>query len=446
MALHFDRSEPGVWLSAGLHVAILIAGVLSFSSTKLPDADEGIPVEVITDNQFSEITKGELSATKPQPDPKPRVDRQAETHQERDPGEAKTDAPAPPKRPADMAVADEQVEAPAAASAPPPPPPQRLAQVQPEAAAAPPPPAPPARPDTSKADAARAEAAKAEAAKAEAAEKAEEQKLEAEAIERAKVEAQKKAEVKAQAEAKAKADAEAKAKAVAKAKAEAEAKAIAEAKAQAEMKALADAAAKDAADAKAKAEAEHHKKIADAKAKAQADARAKALADARAKADAEAKARKQAELADKFSAGDIRQLLASKEPSQSTGATGREVNKTASLGTATGSSQRLNPSQRDQLMGLLRDQLHRCWQAPMAAQSADKPPVPSVRVRLNQDGSLAGDPSVMNPSSDPLFRSIADSATRATRRCAPLKIPAQFAPFYQDWRDLVVNFDPREMG
>jgi colicin import membrane protein len=446
MALHFDRSEPGVWLSAGLHVAILIAGVLSFSSTKLPDADEGIPVEVITDNQFSEITKGELSATKPQPDPKPRVDRQAETHQERDPGEAKTDAPAPPKRPADMAVADEQVEAPAAASAPPPPPPQRLAQVQPEAAAAPPPPAPPARPDTSKADAARAEAAKAEAAKAEAAEKAEEQKLEAEAIERAKVEAQKKAEVKAQAEAKAKADAEAKAKAVAKAKAEAEAKAIAEAKAQAEMKALADAAAKDAADAKAKAEAEHHKKIADAKAKAQADAKAKALADARAKADAEAKARKQAELADKFSAGDIRQLLASKEPSQSTGATGREVNKTASLGTATGSSQRLNPSQRDQLMGLLRDQLHRCWQAPMAAQSADKPPVPSVRVRLNQDGSLAGDPSVMNPSSDPLFRSIADSATRATRRCAPLKIPAQFAPFYQDWRDLVVNFDPREMG
>lgn len=445
MALTFDRSEPGVWLSAGVHVALLVVGVLSFTSTPLPSADEGIPVEVITDNQFSEITKGDLSATKPQPDPKPRADRQADVKQERDPGEAKHDTPSPPKRPAEMKVADEQVE-PAAA---PPPPPVRVAEAKPEVA--PPPATPPARPDTSKADAAKAQAAaaaaaaKAEAAKAEA----EEQKIEAEAIERAKVDAQKKADAKAQADAKAKAEADAKAKAqaakaVADAKAAADAKA--EAKAEAEMKALADAAAKEAADAKAKAEAEHQKKVADAKAKAEADAKAKLLAQAKAKSDAEAKAKKQAELADKFSAGDIRQLLASKEPSQSTGATAREVSKTASLGTATGSSQRLNPSQRDQLMGLLRDQLHRCWQAPMAVQNSGSPPVPSVRVKLNQDGSLASDPTIMNSSSDTLFRTVADSATRATRRCAPLKIPAQFAPFYQDWKDLVVNFDPRDMG
>ncbi|HEV7875006.1 MAG TPA: cell envelope integrity protein TolA, partial [Enterovirga sp.] len=220
----------------------------------------------------------------------------------------------------------------------------------------------------------------------------------------------------------------------------------AEAKAQAELKALAEAAAAKAeAESKAKAEAAQ-KALAEAKAKAEADAKAKALAMARAKAEAEAKARKQAELADKFDAGDIRQLLASKAPSQSAGAAAPEINKTASLGTATGSAQRLNPSQRDQLMGLLRDQLHRCWQAPMASQGNDKPPVPSVRVKLNQDGSLAAEPAVMNPSSDALFRTVADSATRATRRCAPLKIPAQFAPYYQDWKDLVVNFDPREMG
>ena len=69
-----------------------------------------------------------------------------------------------------------------------------------------------------------------------------------------------------------------------------------------------------------------------------------------------------------------------------------------------------------------------------------------MRVKLNQDGSLAAEPVVMNPSGDQLFRSVADSATRATRRCAPLKIPAQFVPFYNDWRDLVVNFDPRQVG
>jgi colicin import membrane protein len=381
--LTFNRSEPGLWLSGGAHVALFLAGVLSFSSAKLPDADEGIPVEVITDNQFSEITKGELQAKQPQPVPKPRAERQADTRQERDPGEAKQDAPAPPKRPAEMKVAEEEAS--------PPPPAQHVAEAKPEAA-----PPPPARPPAD--------------AKAEAQKLAE--KLEAEAIEHAKLEAAKKAE----------------------------------AKAQAELKALAEAAAAKAeAESKAKAEAAQ-KALAEAKAKAEADAKAKALATAKAKAEAEAKARKQAELADKFDAGDIRQLLASKAPSQSAGAAAPEINKTASLGTATGSAQRLNPSQRDQLMGLLRDQLHRCWQAPMASQGNDKPPVPSVRVKLNQDGSLAAEPAVMNPSSDALFRTVADSATRATRRCAPLKIPAQFAPYYQDWKDLVVNFDPREMG
>jgi colicin import membrane protein len=395
--LTFDRSEPGLWLSGGAHVALFLVGVLSFSSTKLPDADEGIPVEVITDNQFSEITKGELQAKQPQPVPKPRAERQADTRQERDPGEAKQDAPAPPKRPAEMKVAEEEAAAPPSA--------EKVAE------AAPPPP-------PSRAEAAKAEAAKAEAAKAEAQKLTE--KLEAEAIENAKLEAAKKAE------------ADAKARADAKAKAEAKA---AEAKAQAELKALAEA-AKAEAEAKAKAEAARQKAVAEAK----------TLAHAKAKAEAEAKARKQAELADKFDAGDIRQLLASKAPSQSAGAAAPEINKTASLGTASGNAQRLNPSQRDQLMGLLRDQLHRCWQAPMASQGNDKPPVPSVRVKLNQDGSLAAEPAVMNPSSDALFRTVADSATRATRRCAPLKIPAQFAPYYQDWKDLVVNFDPREMG
>ena len=411
LRLPFDRTQPGAWISGGLHGAILLAAVFGLASAKLPDADEGIPVEVMTESQFSEMTKGERQADKVQPDPKPRVERVADTRVERDPGEAKRDAPAPPRRPAEMKLAEEQTEA---ASAPPPSPPQRVAEVKPET------PAPPSRPDTSKADAAKA-AAKLAEARAEEAERQAEQR-EAEALERARVE-------KAKAEAKAKAVAEAKAKAEADAKADLETK----------LKAVA------AAEAKAKAEAEKQKQLADAKAKAEADAKAKALAQAKAKADQEAKARKQAEAADKFSPGDIRALLASKEASQSTGSTGREVQRTASLGTATGTSQRLNPSQRDQLIGILSEQLHRCWQVPIAAQSADKPPVPSVRVKLNQDGSLAADPVVMNTGDD-LFRTVADSATRATRRCAPLRIPAQFIPFYSDWRDLVVNFDPRALG
>src|SRR4051794_34497685 len=42
-------------------------------------------------------------------------------------------------------------------------------------------------------------------------------------------------------------------------------------------------------------------------------------------------------------------------------------------------AQGLNPSQRNALIGLLRDQLHLCWKAPIAAKGAVNPPVPTVR-------------------------------------------------------------------
>jgi colicin import membrane protein len=338
------------------HAAILGAGLLTLTSAAFPPADEGIPVEVITENQFSEITRGEKTAKEVKPDANPRVDRVAETQEQRDPGEAERDVPAPPTRPAEAKVDDQEDVAVAA-------------------------PTPPARPEPAP------EPPRREAEKKPGPSEDEIKLAEREAAE-------------------------------ALARQQAEAKAEAEAKAKAE--------------AKARAEAEKTKALADAKAKA--------------KAEAEAKARRQAELAEKFSPGDIRQLLQSKEPAQSAGATGREINRTASLGTSTGNAQRLNPSLRDQLIGLLQEQLHRCWVVPVALQSASKPPVPSIRIKLNQDGSLAADPAVINRSSEPLFDVAADSATRAARRCSPLRIPAQFMPYYQDWKDLVVNFNLRDMG
>jgi len=352
--LRFDRSEPGIWIAAAAHVVCLGAALFTLTSDTFPEAQEGIPVEVITDNQFSEITRGETTAKEVKPEARPRVDRVAELQQQRDPGEAQRDLPAPPTRPAEMKVDDQEVEAAAA------------------------PPSPPARPE--QASPSREEVAKAA------------EREEAELL--ARQEAQAKAEADAKAKAKAEADARAKAKA---AEAEAKAKAVAEAK-------------------------------------------------AKAKADAEAKARRQAELAEKFNPGKINELLQSRERAQSSGSTGQEVNRTASLGTASGTSQRLNPSMRDALIGILQEQLHRCWAVPVALQSAAKPPVPSVRIKLNQDGSLAGEPAVINRSADPLFGLAADSATRAARKCSPLRIPAQFAPYYQDWKDLVVNFNLRDMG
>ncbi|WP_372426143.1 cell envelope integrity protein TolA, partial [Salinarimonas chemoclinalis] len=156
----------------------------------------------------------------------------------------------------------------------------------------------------------------------------------------------------------------------------------------------------------------------------------------------EARASRAAEEADRFDPSDIASILRSTEEAASTGAAAAEINRTASLGTETGAAQRLNPSMRDQLVGLITAQLRACWDVPIAAQAMQNPPVAAVRMALAQDGSLVTEPQVTNGSADPLFRSVADSALRATRRCAPLQIPAQFAPYYEDWRNLTVNFNP----
>ena len=106
MEFRFDRKEPGVWISAGTHVALLALALFSVAAPALPEAQEGVPVEVITENQFSEITKGERQADKPMPNATSRADRQAEKFEDREPENAKTDAPTAPTRPAEMKLAN----------------------------------------------------------------------------------------------------------------------------------------------------------------------------------------------------------------------------------------------------------------------------------------------------------------------------------------------------
>jgi colicin import membrane protein len=377
---YFNPSEPGYWVSGVAHAAMLVVAAVGFSSVaEFPEAQEGIPVEVITDNQFSQITKGEKTAKEVTPDQKPRAERVADKAELRDPGEEKRDTPAPPKRPEDMKVAEEAAAAEAAAAA------KAAEQAKAEAAA----------------KAAAAAQAQAEA-KAEA-ERLAVEKAEAEAIEKAKAAEQAKAEAeaKARAEAKAKADAEAEAKRVAEAK------------------------------AKAKAEAE---------AKAKAEAEAKKVAEAKAKAEAEAKARKEAELAKKLDMGDLKQFLNNKEKNQSSGATGSEVQKTASLGTATGTAAKLSPSMQDALGGLIKEQMERCYQPPIGAVSGTAS-MPMLDVRFNKDGSLASEPRILKVGPNSIDRITAEAAVRAVRRCAPYKIPAKFEPYYNEWKAWNVEFD-----
>ena len=65
-----------------------------------------------------------------------------------------------------------------------------------------------------------------------------------------------------------------------------------------------------------------------------------------------------------------------------------------------------------------------------------------LQIELNPDGSVSGQPVVMNSSSAPFFRAASDSARRAVLRCQPYQLPAAK---YDTWRQVIVNFDPREM-
>jgi colicin import membrane protein len=136
----FNPREPGVAVSAGAHVALLAATLIAFADTrKFDDVAESIPVEMISDQQFSQITKGDKTAKQVQPKQKAeKIADVTETKPTPPIAEAKRDVPTPPpplKRIPDPGE-DEKPEL----KPEPPTPPQRVA-------ALPPAPEPPPRPE-----------------------------------------------------------------------------------------------------------------------------------------------------------------------------------------------------------------------------------------------------------------------------------------------------------
>jgi len=90
--------QPGGLVSAGGHVALLLATFVAFSDApKFQEAQESVPVEVITDAQLNEIMRGEKTAKDVKPVPL-RADKIAPTTETRPTPvvrEAKVDTAAP---------------------------------------------------------------------------------------------------------------------------------------------------------------------------------------------------------------------------------------------------------------------------------------------------------------------------------------------------------------
>ncbi|WGJ15693.1 cell envelope biogenesis protein TolA [Methylocapsa sp. D3K7] len=144
----------------------------------------------------------------------------------------------------------------------------------------------------------------------------------------------------------------------------------------------------------------------------------------------------------KFDLSDIAKFL-SKDTPQRKQSSGHELSQLASLGSPTASAAKMSPSLWDQLDGLLQEQYKRCWA--YAGLGGQQKYIPEIHVQYTPEGSLVGQPMLLNPPSDPNLRGLAESAIRAVRRCDPLRIPAQYQPYYDQWKGRIVRFDPEEM-
>lgn len=386
----FVKREPGLVASSAGHAAILVAGLVAFSAAApFADQQESVAVELMSSSEFGAMMRGDKSAKDVKPDPKPRADKVADVAEEKPlPGEAQRDVPAPPARPQvlpDPKVADT-------------PPPSQQAKVEPKPEppkVEPPkvePPKPTPKPEPVKVEPPRPE-------------------LKPEPVKEAepKPEPPKRPEPVKQAETKP------------------EPKKVEPPKPE-------------------PAKPEPKKAEEPKKPEPKREDLAKLIESSEAKAKPAAS--KPAEQDSKFNPNDIQKLLQSKEKAQNAGSTGREVNRTASAGTRTGAgtsntnSPKLSMAQKDAIGRLLKEQIQRCFSAPPGIDQVKVAPI--VRVELSADGSLAAAPKVANSSDDPGFRSYAESLRRAVLRCAPYHIPAQYAPFMNDWRDLNIVADPQD--
>ncbi len=370
-------SEPGYVASGLAHAAVLLVALVSFADApKFDPALESVPVEILTDKQFNEITKGEKTAKAPAPQPT-RVDKVADVVEPKPTPpkqEAKVEVPTPPpplKRIPDPADDDEP-------EPPKPTPPQRVAALPPpRPAPEPPKPVPQPRP--------------ADPPKAEAVEPPK-------PPERPKPETKPTPPVPPKQEAKA--------------------------------TPTPPTPPKPKTDDKAKPD--QLAKLIDSKAAADA-----------AKPAARPRASETPSQARAFDAGSIASAL-SHEPAQQRAAAGRALNQTASIGAPTANAPRMSPSMWGQLDGFLQEQYKQCWT--YLGIGGGQKYVPQIKVTFTQAGGLVGQPELLNRPSDPNMRSLAESAIRAVKKCDPLRIPAQYAPFYNEWKARILRFDPEEMA
>jgi len=399
LALH--PQKVGYGISVGGHVLLVVAGLVGFlTSPSKVDEGESVPVEIVSDEP-AQSTRGDRRGEQT-PTPQRVVDRQA-------PEERQT------QDPATLPVARERVQN----TELPPPPPPRPAQADPrppeptppvrQAQAAPPPPPVPVPQPAPRPTPAAVAAQEREDQAAKEAELLAQQKREEE---RRQQEQQRQAEARRQQEQRE--------------------------RQQREARERQERQEREQREARERQEREQRERQArEQRERQQREARERAERQRQEQADAR-----------RFDPNSIAARLASSSAqendrrqasrTEATGATAPA--RTASLGTATGAASRITGREID----AIRAWAERCWEIPIAAREGNSPAV-RLRVSFNRDGTVTARPEIQNPRGDPAFQILANSAVRAVMRCSQeggVRLPPER---YDTWREVVLNFDPKEM-
>lgn len=108
-------------------------------------------------------------------------------------------------------------------------------------------------------------------------------------------------------------------------------------------------------------------------------------------------------------------------------------------------SQKVTMTELDAMRRQVISQVQKCWNVNPGSKGAENLAV-VIRMAMNPDGSVQS-ASVEDQAryfSEPFFQSAADAAKRAVLnpRCNPIKLPPDK---YQVWREILINFDPKEL-
>ena len=94
----------------------------------------------------------------------------------------------------------------------------------------------------------------------------------------------------------------------------------------------------------------------------------------------------------------------------------------------------------------IRSQIQRNWNVPAGARDAHEMRV-TLRLRLRRDGTIehveVDERDRVRMQSDPFYRTMAESAERAVRKTEQIQYLSPEK--YEQWRDIKLTFDPREM-